>query len=80
MKKKNNLVLKAKQMDKHLSPNKIVMTKDEVVLCVAYLNEEISTRQYAHAIGAKNPGNVTHRVSVLLRWAIIKGYITIKIT
>ena len=74
----NKLLEKANE--KEFAIAKKPYTKDEVELCIEYIYGKISTRQYAHAIGFKYSGNITHRVSGLLVWANNNGYIKIELT
>lgn len=59
--------------------NRIPVTKEEVEVIVAYLNGEISVRQYGHAIGIKDPGRATHRISSAMYQAVKAGWIKIQV-
>jgi len=53
-------------------------TKDELEVCIAYLEGQITIRQYAAAIDMKSPGQLTHRLSGLIRWGIQEGHVKIQ--
>lgn len=75
-----NLLEKAKQMPKKGRgpvPN-VPYSKEELALLVAYFEGTMTISQYAHAMGYKNIGNVTHRIGALLKEGYKKGWVTIK--
>lgn len=77
---KEDLLKKAKRYRERVNlgtPN-VEISKEEIPLILAYLYGEISTREYAFALELKNPGNITHRVPVVLKEMIMRGWITIK--
>ena len=73
-----NLLKKAKEYSSENAGRNLPVLEEEVDLVLAYLQGEISTRGYAHAVGLHHPGQVTHRVSVVLRHAIHNKLVTIK--
>lgn len=76
----DDLVKKAKSYrERSNGVSKMIIDKKEMPLMMAYLNGEVSTREYAHALGVVNAGSVTHRVPVVLKEALLRGWITIKL-
>lgn len=62
----------------HTGPKpEVPITRDEVNLVMAYFDGEITLRQYAAAIGMKNPGNISHRISVIMLRGIEAGWIKV---
>ncbi len=55
-------------------------SKEELELVIAFLEGDVSLRQYGTVMGLTNPGSATHRISALLKHAYTKKWITINVT
>ena len=72
-----SLLEKAKEIP--FTFNERLTAPGEPELVVAWVKGEISSKQFAHAIGGRNPASASSRAGTLLRRVFAQGMLTLEL-